>query len=416
MTCPVDSLASNPWPENWPPEVRLLVIHLRIALGTATAADNDLASQPVDWDAWLRWVERHRVGAFLHHRLPSEARTGLPEAITQQLRTRGFHNARLALARSAELLRLVKHLEQAGVRVLTFKGPALAQQLYGEIGLRSAGDLDLLVAPADVARASAALGAAGYRRTYPDFELTAFQWSKFLKIQHEVNHRHPERGVTVELQWRLEGMPDHEFGELWQARRSVSVAGQSLAVMPELVEQVFLFVHGARHGWQALFWLLDAALLLRKLTTAQGAALAAAARRFGATKALTQGAILARELFGVAVPAECEAAGETHSLIVTARRRMTSGGQASSWRDILADTAYQFRLQDNWRGRFSLVQPRLLSPQNWKWYPLPDRWFWVYYPAAPLLWVWRRLRPPAGNHLTQPVAAENPPPVNPQTR
>lgn len=408
--------ANNTWPAAWPAELRLLVVYLRMALGTATAIDHHLASQPVDWAAWLRWVERHRVGSFLHHRLPPAVRASLPESAAAGLRTQAVLNAQRALARTGELLRLTSQLERDGIRVMAFKGPVLSQQLFGETGLRPAGDLDLLVSPADVATASAVLQGQGYQRTFPDFELTALQWRKFLNLQHEVNHRHPERGVTVELQWRLEGMPDQDFEELWKARRSVSLAGQSLAVMPELLEQVFLFVHGARHGWQSLFWLLDVALLLQNLPPEQEAALVAAARRFGATKALAQGAVLAWELFGVAVPTDCERVGLSHSLVVTARRRLATEGRASSWRATMADTAYQLRLQDDWRGRFSLVQPRLLSPQNWKWYPLPDRWFWLYYPAAPLLWVWRQLRPPAGDHLTPSVVAENPPPVNPQTR
>lgn len=389
----MNAAANIPPPDGWPPELRLLVAHLRLALGTGTAADHERSRQPADWTAWLRWVERHRVGSFLHHRLPAAARAGLPEPVAAELRTMAVLNVQRALARTGELLRLAAEWERAGRRVIAFKGPVLARQLYGEAGLRAAGDLDLLVAPADAAAASAALRGDGYRRTYPDFELTPLQWEKFLRLQHELNHHHAGRGITVELQWRLEELPPVAFDELWRARGSVNLAGQSLATLPAEISALHLFAHGARHGWASLFWLLDIALLL----PAAGPGLWAVACRLRLTRPLLQGVTLAGQLFGVTPPddlreplARADADGP---LLAEARRRISLPEvRQAGLGPVFRDTLYAFRLQETWRGRLGLIQPRLLSPQNWKRWPLPDRWFWLYYPASPVLWMWRRLR------------------------
>jgi len=389
----VKSADCIPLPTDWPPELRLLVAHLRLALGTGAPADLEPARQPVDWAAWLRWVERHRVGSFLHHRLPPAVRASLPEPAAAGLRTQALLNAQRALARTGELLRLAAQCERAGLRVIAFKGPVLARQLYGEAGLRAAGDLDLLVSPADAATASAGLRAAGYQRTYPDFELTALQWKKFLQLQHELNHHHAGRGITVELQWRLEGLPALTFEQQWRARGMLEVAGQSLATLPGDVNALYLFAHGARHAWASLFWLLDIALLL----PASGPDLWAAARRLRVTLPLRQGVALAEQLLGVAPPEDLREllarVDADDPLLAEARCRISQPDtRQRGVGHVFRDTRYAFRLQETWRGKLDLIQPRLLSPQNWKLWSLPDRWFWLYYPASPVLWVWRRIR------------------------
>lgn len=402
--------------EGWPGELCLLVAQLKMALDTAGQADYMLLKVPMDWEAWLQWVQRHRVGSFLQHRLPAEARAHLPPSVAAQLRTIGLTNAQRALGRAAELPRITELLSQAGLRSLAFKGPLLSMQLHGEVGVRHAGDLDLLLAAADVPLADTVLREAGYRRACPAFELTPFQWRKFLDLHHEVSLFHVQRGVTVELQWRLEGLSDVSFDALWQTRVPVALAGRSLMTLPEELGALYLFAHGAKHGWLALCWLLDVAVLLQDPRVAK-AGWWPAAQRLRLTRPLLQGAALAASLLNVPLPAELanELARE-HSmdgLVGESLRRMAKARAIESGvGSTLRDTVYQFRLQESWRGRLGLVRPRLLSPENWKLLPLPEKLFWLYYPAAPFMWAWRRCIAGGQPNVT-PASAGSLPPANP---
>src|SRR6266576_6247419 len=68
---------------------------------------------------------------------------------------------------SAELARIAAGFEWAGLPLLAFKGPVLSQQLYGDPGLRSFSDLDVIVAPRDADAAEALLRGLGYREHEP---------------------------------------------------------------------------------------------------------------------------------------------------------------------------------------------------------------------------------------------------------
>ena len=49
------------------------------------------------------------------------------------------------LAQAGQLLRLLELLRQAGVEAIPYKGPALAERLYGDVTMRWSADLDLIV-------------------------------------------------------------------------------------------------------------------------------------------------------------------------------------------------------------------------------------------------------------------------------
>jgi len=72
-----------------------------------------------------------------------------------------------ALRMTAVLIKVLAALEDAGVRALPYKGPALAQQLYGDPCLRHFVDLDLVVAPQDARRALDCLERIGWQAALP---------------------------------------------------------------------------------------------------------------------------------------------------------------------------------------------------------------------------------------------------------
>ena len=71
-------------------------------------------------------------------------------------------NLHKALFLSRELIRIVDRLSALGVEVMPYKGLALAEVIYGDIALRQAGDIDLLIHPQDLPRIREAVRELGY--------------------------------------------------------------------------------------------------------------------------------------------------------------------------------------------------------------------------------------------------------------
>src|SRR4029079_18015131 len=86
----------------------------------------------------------------------------VPEQVLAQLAIEFRRNTVRNLYLTGELARILKMFADQAIPALPFKGPLLAQQAYGNLGLRVFQDLDLLIRPRDVARTLAMLASEGY--------------------------------------------------------------------------------------------------------------------------------------------------------------------------------------------------------------------------------------------------------------
>src|SRR5579862_5746286 len=119
-----------------------------------------LTERSLDWGRFVSVAEHHGVIPQVGEILCADQRL-LPADGYRALRQFYDSNARRALWLSGELIRVVKHLESLEIPALPYKGPALAELLYGDVVRRQFSDLDILVHTHDVARARNALAEIG---------------------------------------------------------------------------------------------------------------------------------------------------------------------------------------------------------------------------------------------------------------
>jgi hypothetical protein len=108
-------------------------------------------------------LERRRMLPLLGGRLLAAAPDLVPEPFAARVAAAHARDRAAAMALQHQTERLVATLSAHGARALALKGPGLAERVHGDVGLRSAGDVDLLVAREDLTAAAAALRALGYR-------------------------------------------------------------------------------------------------------------------------------------------------------------------------------------------------------------------------------------------------------------
>lgn len=368
------------------PELRLLIALVRSAF--QPSAPPPATSGAIAWPVFITLVERHRLAPFLHQRASPALAACCPPEVIAKIHTSATQTLRRSLAQTAELFRLLEVLAAANVPALVVKGVALAEQLHGGIGARFASDLDLVVAPGNAARADAALQASGLRRSWPDFALTPRQTRTYLALKSDFEYVRDDTALPlrVELLWRLEGLS--------AAPRTtpLTLAGREVRTLVLEDHALYLLQHGARHAWHRLFWLVDIALLLERRQL-DWAALHARARASGVERALLQGTTLASALFSVPLPAALADAHARPALLREAHRQIArrprANESASEW---ACQLSYRVGLAPTLTAKWRVLAPHLFTPINWQVWRLPDRWFWLYYPATPFLWLWRYLR------------------------
>jgi hypothetical protein len=147
------------------------------------------------------------------------------------------------------LLRIVRALDETGIPSVSFKGPLLAIQLYGDCAQRDFNDLDLLVAPPHFTAASAVLNELGYTSEAKEPSAGFHKYEQSMLI-------HRELGVAVELHRSL--MPKHFVSQpLALDQHFETVLGYPIRTLSRESNLIYLAAHGAKHAWSTLGWLAD---------------------------------------------------------------------------------------------------------------------------------------------------------------
>src|SRR5947208_1910784 len=90
----------------------------------------------IDEEAFADLATRHGVLPRVYERT---AHVDIPGKLRDTLRSRFENHTRRALCLTSELVRIVDHLHARDVSVLPYKGPVLAQMLYGNVAARQFG-------------------------------------------------------------------------------------------------------------------------------------------------------------------------------------------------------------------------------------------------------------------------------------
>lgn len=240
-------------------ELLLLCAHRGVAshLRERTA---ELAGRRLDWHYLLTLARRHAVLPLLHKRL--EGLDGVPDDFHRKLRDEFRRNATRNTLLAGELARLSRLFEAEGVPLLAYKGPALAQQAFGDITLRRFVDLDVIVRRGDARRAGELLRSLGYAK--PE-GLTESHERFLLRRQHNLAYTRDGGLMIVELHWEV--APEHFAAVavgagVWERSTSVTLFGTEVRCPAPEDLLLALAVHGTKHLWERLAWVCDVAALL----------------------------------------------------------------------------------------------------------------------------------------------------------
>lgn len=384
------------------PALRLL---LRAAPQNGVDSDGLAAALTAvtDWPGLVELANRHRLAPPLCRTFDRRQvyQERIPPDCFAALRSRANGAAIGALLQLTETQRVAAQFERGGVPFLVFKGPVLAEQAFGDPACRHVGDLDLVIAEADIEAADAAMTALGYRRSKPAFELSPRQSRAYRGRFADYGYRHPGHPLVVELHWRFLHNPwlfPVDVATLLARADRVRVSGLTLAAMQPGDLVLSLCAHGAKHLWFRLFWLLDVHALLGRRPIAEQRDYLDRAEALGIERLFLLAVLLTHRLFQTRIEPSVLAAARrdraTGRLAATALQAIGEGPDhwssrgVRSWRESLQRRAYMWRLRRGFRYHWWMIAGTLVNPPDWRRVPLPDALFFLYRPLRPLLALW----------------------------
>lgn len=215
-----------------------------------------------DWNRFYAFTEKNRLET-----LCAAGAAKLSESPPQldRLRRRSRQLTEKTLQQIRLLAFLTSDFRQAGIRVLSMKGPLLAAELYGDPSLRHSNDLDLLVAEGDYENAKQRLLGMGFEEHFHPNLQTRKSREAQTHLGEDMHGVFLKNGLRVELHWRISFRYPVSFEELWENREEKQLLGQPVSCLGRTDNLIYLICHGAGHGFSRMRWLID----LYKLFTEQ---------------------------------------------------------------------------------------------------------------------------------------------------
>lgn len=275
-----------------------------------------LLSREIDWKEFLRLATFHRIDPLVHQAIERTSSTTVPADVREHL-TWSFHStAANNLLSVNELQRVVRLLNDHGLRSLTFKGPVLATIAYESLAARPSLDLDIMVEKSDFAQAAKILTADRY------FEYEKVGSSPIHKALHMFVSQQAAfvDGVIHGIDLHTSVLPPGyryapSFDDLLERSQVVQVANTSVRTFSNEDLLLILCHHGAKNRWELIKYMCDVGELIRAHPELDWDAVLHDARRSHSERILFLGLYLARELLDAKVPQPVEREMESEPVI-----------------------------------------------------------------------------------------------------
>jgi hypothetical protein len=330
------------------PELELILCCARTRVDDTTARHmRALLRGGLNWSDVVANAFQHHVASFLYENLRLSGEGLAPAILLDSMRQYTRESSRLALLLLSELLRIHEIFEAEQLPLIPFKGPVLSWLAYQSLTARSFIDLDFVLRQEHIPRAIALLQSAGFTGAFEPQEVLAGQTG------HPPGQYGFFRGATraqVELhtEQTLRYFPvPLDVDKMSRRLITVEIAGRKMHTLSVEDTLVMLCVHGTKHFWDRLAWIVDVA----ELITAQPVDWALAmqiAVEMKSTRVFLLGLYLAHEFLGAPLPQSFLERAQRDSGVrwLAEKVRAQFQGDANSRPGVVPRAVFRLRSQD----------------------------------------------------------------------
>ena len=290
-------------------------------------------------------------------------------------------NIHKSLFLARELIRILNRLDSLGIEALPYKGVTLAEVMYGDMAVRQAGDIDLLIRPQDLARIKEGVRELEYR---PQVQLSEAENRAYLASGYECAFDSPLGRNLLELQWAIQPRfyaVEMKIESLFQRAVTITIAGRAMKTPSPDDQLLILSVHAAKHVWGRLIWLCDIARIMQR-PELNWELVQAQADTLGIARILRVTLLLANRLLGTPIPESMKASSlaDRRAAAVADEVQAQIVGGTSSDVESVGYFRLMMRLRERRGDRMRFVQRLVFTPgpNEWKAIRLPAPLFPLY--------------------------------------
>ncbi len=335
----------------------------------------DTVAADLNWEELIQVASIHGVLPLVYRTLTDHVREHVPKAVLSRLMKLYLVNSTYNQRLTETTKDLVKAFDEHHLAVMVFKGPVLAEAIYGSINFRRFSDIDLLVHENDLSQV---------RQLLIDLDFQPRLLTQDLDISDYLESRiwddsfiHKKTEINIDLHWQL--TPDYfpvafDLEQIWSNRQLLLLQQTELYSLNPEDLLLFLCAHGSKELWRRIIWICDVAEFVRVYPNLPWLMLLERARRLGIERMFLLGLTLAHDLLDMAVPAPLEAvmhqpiiqdlAQEFKRRIFCDSKTTVASTERGFW---LFHNPLHLKMRNRWRDRL---------PQYWltfKFFITPDR-------------------------------------------
>ncbi len=352
----------------------------------------------INWTRFYHLTQIHSVQPIVWLNLNQIKEKSIPASLLYKLHEDYHTTTQTNFLLLSELNRIALAFGIANLAYIALKGPLLGYKIFKNYNLRKSIDLDILISDNDIENAHHILIELGYKRIFPDFALNKNQQREFYKIYHTYNYRHSTNNLIIELHWRLfndSKLFPIQFQELQRYINPVYLGEKEINIFDTEFLFLFLGVHGAKHGWSSIKWILDLTEIIKKDTQINWLKILDISTEYNLDRILGQTLLLCHSLFNLKIP---ESLQSTRILSSHAHQLAKKSLNFIQYHTFPSDIAmslfvnmiYLMDLKKGIAYKSHILFNLRTDYRNWKILRLPNSLFFLYYILQFFLGVWRR--------------------------
>ena len=231
--------------------------------------DEWLKEKTFDWEKVYQLAGVHQIRPLLLRGVAGLQNADIPPTILQKLKADCFRISARSLANTNEMLRLLEIYKQHDILAVPYKGAYLANQYYGDFGLREFSDIDLFVKEEDIDRIKEVMVKEGYESQYniqPNQEKMFFYY--WCEYNFDLSDKKGNRLYHVEPHFRS----NHKICDLDLTVNNfkdditeITFLGKNIFTLTNEAHLILTTTnHGLNEGWTSLKYIFDLYQILQK--------------------------------------------------------------------------------------------------------------------------------------------------------